>query len=189
MSGVLGNPYRHMDTRSLLAAIELTRWDLADIDVCPETWWFPVESRTFIQSQLADAEAERARRERLRHHPLAPDWPDQRAELDHLKQALPLETLVERLAGVQFSRAGRRVWTSCPLPGHTADVSPSFCIQPEKGLFMCFGCGRGGDAFTFVQLLRDVSFKEAIDIVAAEAGIERRPGRVTTLRAGRVRVA
>jgi len=176
------NPYRHLDTRSLEAAQEVHRWDLADVVATPETWDDPDSSREFIAWHLSMADQEIERRRRLRHHPLAPIWPDGRAELTAIKQAIDLETLVERLANVRLTRRGQRVWATCPLPGHDDDGSASFAIQPDRQLFYCFGCCVGGDAFTFAGVFAGLPLKDAIDLVAREAGVERTPPKPSLVR-------
>jgi hypothetical protein len=168
-----GNPYRTFDTRSLLSARELLSWDVSDIDENPETWQYPDSSREFLVYQISLADSEIDRRKRLRRHPLSPSWPEPRVELADIKEAVDLEQFIERTAGVSFDHRGKRVWSACPLPGHMGDVTPSFCVTPEKQLWCCFGCHRGGDVFTFVEHWRDVSFHEAVGIVSDEIGLPR----------------
>ncbi|MCU1439545.1 MAG: primase [Rhodoglobus sp.] len=50
--------------------------------------------------------------------------------------------------------------------------SPSFNVRPQVGLYHCFGCGEGGDVFTFLQKMDHVSFKEAVERMAARIGFE-----------------
>ena len=73
------------------------------------------------------------------------------------------------------------------------EKTPSFTVTPEQGFFKCFGCGKGGDVFSFVQFRENVSFIEAMRILADRAGIELdrqragdgvdRPGRADVARA------
>lgn len=70
---------------------------------------------------------------------------------------------------VRLKRSGRR-WTGlCPFH---AEKTPSFSVDPERGLFKCFGCGQGGDLFSFVQLRENVTFVEALRLLADRAGVE-----------------
>ena len=71
----------------------------------------------------------------------------------------------ERLA---LKRAGRRFVGLCPF--HTEN-SPSFSVNPELGLYYCFGCQESGDAITFVRKLDGLDFPEAVERLAARAGI------------------
>ncbi len=57
----------------------------------------------------------------------------------------------------------------CPFH---AEKTPSFSVNPELGLFKCFGCGKGGDLFSFVQYRENVDFKEALQILADRVGVE-----------------
>jgi DNA primase len=75
---------------------------------------------------------------------------------------------------VALKRAGRRWVGLCPF--HT-EKTPSFTVSPERSLFKCFGCGRGGDVFTFVQLSENVPFIEAMRMLADRAGVELGPSR------------
>jgi DNA primase len=70
---------------------------------------------------------------------------------------------------VSLKRRGRRLVGLCPFH---SEKTPSFTVSPELGLFKCFGCGKGGDIFTFVQARENVSFPEAAQILADRAGVE-----------------
>jgi len=50
--------------------------------------------------------------------------------------------------------------------------SPSFHVRPQVGFYHCFGCGEGGNVFTFLQRMDHVSFKEAVERLAAKIGYE-----------------
>ena len=52
------------------------------------------------------------------------------------------------------------------------EKSPSLSVSPARGLFHCFGCGVGGDVIRFIERIDHVSFSEAVERLAAEAGIE-----------------
>ncbi|SEG59800.1 DNA primase [Thermomonospora echinospora] len=54
------------------------------------------------------------------------------------------------------------------------EKSPSFNVTPSRGLYWCFGCGEGGDVITFVQKMEHLTFAEAIERLAAKAGVELR---------------
>jgi DNA primase len=59
----------------------------------------------------------------------------------------------------------------CLCPFHK-DKNPSLTISPEKGLWHCFGCGAGGDAFKFVMDFENIDRKHALQRLAKKAGIE-----------------
>ena len=70
---------------------------------------------------------------------------------------------------VTLKRRGVRWVGLCPFH---SEKTPSFTVSPERGLFKCFGCGKGGDVFSFVQLRENVSFMEAMRQLADRAGID-----------------
>jgi DNA primase len=73
---------------------------------------------------------------------------------------------------VQLTKRGRDLVGLCPFHG---EKTPSFHVHPDRGFFKCFGCGQGGDAIKFVQLLENVPFPEAARVLAKRAGIELEP--------------
>ncbi len=86
---------------------------------------------------------------------------------ERLRHAVSLVDLVGEQ--VALKRAGRDLSGLCPFH---QEKTPSFYVSPSKGIFKCFGCGAGGDIFTFVQLRERVEFREAMRILADRAGIE-----------------
>jgi DNA primase len=60
-------------------------------------------------------------------------------------------------------------WGCCPFH---EEKSASFHVLPEKGRYKCFGCGKGGDIFRFVEETQGVGFREALSILATRAGVE-----------------
>ncbi|MED3822043.1 CHC2 zinc finger domain-containing protein, partial [Priestia aryabhattai] len=59
---------------------------------------------------------------------------------------------------VQLKRQGRNYFGLCPFHG---EKTPSFSVSPEKQIFHCFGCGAGGNAFTFLMDIEGIPFVEA----------------------------
>ena len=70
---------------------------------------------------------------------------------------------------IALKRAGRRWQGLCPFH---AEKTPSFSINAEQGLYYCFGCGVGGDVITFVREVEHLDFAEAVERLAARAGIQ-----------------
>ncbi|MCL2799133.1 MAG: DNA primase [Endomicrobia bacterium] len=68
-----------------------------------------------------------------------------------------------------LKRAGRN-WKAC-CPFHN-EKTPSFMVNPEKGIFKCFGCNAAGDVFKFVMLMDNLSWVESIKKLAKKSGIE-----------------
>ncbi|NLB89187.1 MAG: DNA primase, partial [Syntrophomonadaceae bacterium] len=71
---------------------------------------------------------------------------------------------------VNLTRKGSRYWGKCPFH---QEKTASFCVTPEKNMFYCFGCNTGGDIFSFVMKRDNISFPEALEILALKAGIDR----------------
>jgi DNA primase len=69
---------------------------------------------------------------------------------------------------IGLKRVGRRFVGLCPFH---SEKSPSFSINPEMGVFYCFGCQKSGDAITFVREVEHLDFPEAVERLAARAGI------------------
>ena len=69
----------------------------------------------------------------------------------------------------KLKKAGRSFKGLCPFH---QEKSPSFIVFPESGTFHCFGCGRGGDIFTFYMEAEKVDFKEALGELAKRSGVE-----------------
>jgi DNA primase len=67
-----------------------------------------------------------------------------------------------------LKRVGRRYQGLCPFH---AEKSPSFSVNPELGLYHCFGCGAGGDAIRFVREIEHLDFATAVERLAAKANI------------------
>ncbi len=70
---------------------------------------------------------------------------------------------------IALKRVGRRWVGLCPF--HT-EKSGSFSVNAEEGLYYCFGCGAGGDAIRFVQEVEHLDFADAVERLAARAGIQ-----------------
>jgi DNA primase len=69
---------------------------------------------------------------------------------------------------VALKRAGARFTGLCPFHG---EKTPSFSVNPQLGLYYCFGCQERGDAITFVRKVDGLDFAEAVERLAARAGI------------------
>jgi len=70
---------------------------------------------------------------------------------------------------VRLERKSGRLWGLCPFH---SEKTPSFTVNPDKGMFYCFGCHKGGSLFTFVMEVEKLSFPEAVRLLAEKAGVE-----------------
>ncbi len=94
--------------------------------------------------------------------------------VDRIRRSVDIVALVGET--VPLKRAGSTYKGLCPFH---REKTPSFIVTPERQTFKCFGCGEGGDVFSFVMKTENVSFPEALEILAERTHIElpRRGGR------------
>jgi DNA primase len=87
---------------------------------------------------------------------------------DEIKARIDIVDFVSRY--VPLKRAGRSYNATCPFH---QEKTPSFVVFPESGTWRCFGaCGTGGDIFAFLMKRENLDFREALQILAKEAGVE-----------------
>ncbi|MCI7813677.1 MAG: DNA primase [Lachnospiraceae bacterium] len=78
--------------------------------------------------------------------------------------------IVDVISGyVKLQRKGSSYFGLCPFHN---EKSPSFSVSPEKQMYYCFGCGAGGNVFTFIMQYENYTFQEAVKMLADRAGIE-----------------
>lgn len=70
---------------------------------------------------------------------------------------------------VRLEKSGQRFKGLCPFH---QEKTPSFTVDPERGFYHCFGCGEGGDIFSFVMKREGLSFPEALRLLARRAGVQ-----------------
>jgi DNA primase len=85
--------------------------------------------------------------------------------MDELRRRLPIATVIGRT--VKLARSGRERKGCCPFHG---EKTPSFYVYDDH--YHCFGCGEHGDVITFVMKTTGCSFMEAVEELAAQAGLE-----------------
>ena len=90
--------------------------------------------------------------------------------IDEVKAKIDIVDLVSE-AGVKLRHAGKNYTGFCPF--HDNKHTPAFVVWPETGTWRCFGaCNEGGDIFKFVMKRENLDFKEALNKLAARAGVE-----------------
>ncbi len=87
-------------------------------------------------------------------------------KLLEIKDAARIEEVVGQY--VQLTQKGKNLLGLCPFHSET---QPSFTVAPEKGIFHCFGCGAGGNVFSFLMQYHRLSFPEAVQELARRYGI------------------
>ena len=70
---------------------------------------------------------------------------------------------------VVLRKSGQTYWGKCPFHN---EKTPSFSVSPERQTFHCFGCGKGGDVYTFIMEIENLDFKEALERLAERAGVK-----------------
>lgn len=103
---------------------------------------------------------------------------------DRVRAATDLVQLVQET--VQLQPRGQEFWGCCPFHG---EKTPSFHIIPATQVWHCFGCGEGGDCFSYIMKRENLTFPESIRYLADRAGIEihdDNPGRARSTKRSRL---
>jgi len=90
----------------------------------------------------------------------------ERGDIDRVREASDLVDLISEVTKVK--KSGRSYTAICPFH---EEKTPSMSVDRARGLYHCFGCGKGGDVFTFVEETQGVDFREALELLARKAGI------------------
>ena len=86
--------------------------------------------------------------------------------IEEIREATDLVALVGQY--VTLRKKGQNYFGLCPFH---EEKTPSFSVHPERQIFHCFGCGKGGNAFGFLMEIEKLSFVEAVRVLAQKAGI------------------
>lgn len=89
------------------------------------------------------------------------------AFLDELIARNPIEDVVGQY--VSLKRSGSNLFGLCPFHG---EKTPSFSVAPEKGIYYCFGCHKGGSVINFQMEIEGLSYPDAVRALAKRAGLE-----------------
>lgn len=86
-----------------------------------------------------------------------------------LEDILSRVDIVEVIAGyIPLKRAGRNFRALCPFHH---EKTPSFMVSPDRQIYHCFGCSKGGNAFNFLMEYERLEFPEAVEMLAKKAGV------------------
>ena len=87
--------------------------------------------------------------------------------IDEVRQTNDIVDVISQY--VRLKRSGRNYFGLCPFHN---EKSPSFSVSPEKQIFHCFGCGVGGNVFTFLTKIEGINFVEAVQQLAERSNIQ-----------------
>jgi len=90
--------------------------------------------------------------------------------LEEIKQKVDIVDLISSY--ISLKKAGRNYKALCPFH---QEKTPSFMVSPEKQIWHCFGCGRGGDAISFVMEMEGLEFYEALKFLGEKVGVKVEP--------------
>ena len=89
---------------------------------------------------------------------------------DMIEEVRTRNDIVDVISGyVKLQRKGSSYFGLCPFHN---EKSPSFSVSPSKQMYYCFGCGAGGNVFTFLMEYENFTFPEAVKALADRAGME-----------------
>lgn len=90
-----------------------------------------------------------------------------RSQIEEIKERLDIVSVVQEYVP-SLKKSGRNYFGLCPFH---QEKSPSFSVNSELGMFKCFGCGEGGDAIKFLEMIEGLDFPHALENAAKRVGI------------------
>ncbi|MEK7536361.1 MAG: DNA primase [Patescibacteria group bacterium] len=88
-------------------------------------------------------------------------------QIEEVKSKTDIVSLISEY--IEVKKSGRNYKANCPFHG---EKTPSFMITPELQIYKCFGCGKSGDVFTFLEEHEGMEFSEALKYLAEKAGVK-----------------
>lgn len=158
---------RRLPSDELLAELEHVRYELAELAAKGGT---EGQYCDFLKRVLIKGSAEIKRRRKLAKYG-APEVPSESPITGEFIAALKAKVdsaeVISRLTGQIGKCQGKRTAFCCPFH---AEVNPSLIVYPD-GRWYCFGCAAGGDIITFIQQIRNVTFRQALQILCDCEGL------------------
>jgi DNA primase len=88
-------------------------------------------------------------------------------QVAQVRERIDIVSLIQEY--IPLRKLGRNFKTNCPFHG---EKTPSFVVSPERQIWHCFGCQKGGDCFTFLMEYENMEFPESLRFLAKKAGVE-----------------
>ncbi|MGG6431198.1 DNA primase [Anoxybacillus sp. D401a] len=87
--------------------------------------------------------------------------------VEHIRRSVDIVDIIQQY--VSLKKQGRNYFGLCPFHG---EKTPSFSVSPEKQIYHCFGCGAGGNVFSFLMDIEGITFIEAVKRLAPRANVD-----------------
>lgn len=88
-------------------------------------------------------------------------------DIEKIKQKIDIVDFIQE--NITLKKSGRNFKANCPFH---SEKTPSFVVSPERQIWHCFGCGKGGDIFTFQMEFEKIDFAESLKYLAEKAGVK-----------------
>ncbi len=86
--------------------------------------------------------------------------------IDKVRESIDIVEYIQKF--IQLKKRGKNFLGLCPFHN---EKTPSFNVSQDKQLYYCFGCGKGGSIFNFIEEYEKIPFPEAVELIANRCGI------------------